>query len=65
MNISDSEKYRIIGEIMQYCEESVAYELSALTKYALSEHDDWLPIIVEKSYFMTQFLASLRYSNRR
>lgn len=64
-NHSDNDKYLIIGEIMRYCEESEIYELSALTKYAMSERDDWLPVIVEKSYFMTQFLASLRYSARR
>lgn len=64
-NLSDNDKYRIIGEITRYCEESKIYELSDLTKYAMSERDDWLPVIVEKSYFITQFLASLRYSNRR
>ena len=65
LNLSDNDKYRIIGEIMHCCEESEIYELSALTKYAMSERDDWLPVIVEKSYFMTQFLASLRHSTRR
>lgn len=53
INLSDNDKYRIIGEIMRYCEESEIYELSALTKYAMSERNDWLPVIVEKSYFMT------------
>jgi hypothetical protein len=65
LNLSDNDKYQIIGEIMRYCEESEIHELSALTKYAMSERSDWLPVIVEKSYFITQFLASLRYSNRR
>lgn len=65
INLSDSDKYQIIKEIMRHCEEFEIYELSTLTKHAMSEHDDWLPIIIEKSYFMTQFLASLRYSNRR
>ena len=65
VNFSDDDKYRNIKEIMRCCEESEIYELSALTKYAMVEREDWLPIIIEKSYFMTQFLASLRYSNRR
>ena len=65
LNLSDFDKYRIIGEILRFCEESEIFELAALTKYAMSERDDWLPVIVEKSYFMTQFLASLRYSTRR
>jgi len=65
LNLSDNDKYRIIGEIMRHCEESETYELSALTKFAMSEREDWLPVIVEKSYFMTQFLASLRYSTHR
>jgi len=65
LNHSDNDKYRIIGEIIRYCEEAEIVEFSALTKYAMSVRDDWLPVIVEKSYFMTQFLASLRYSTRR
>lgn len=65
LNHSDNDKYRIIGEIIRYCEEAEIVEFSALTKYAMSECNDWLPVIVEKSYFMTQFLASLRYSTRR
>jgi len=65
LNHSDNDKYRIIGEITRYCEEAEIVEFSALTKYAMSECNDWLPVIVEKPYFMTQFLASLRYSTRR
>lgn len=65
INLSDNDKYRIIGEIIHHCEEAEICELSALTKYSMTEHEDWLPVIVEKSYFITQFLASLRYSNRQ
>lgn len=64
-SLTDSDKHRIIGEIMRYCEESGTQEFSALVKYAVSEHQDWLEIIVNKAYFVNRLIDSLRYSNRR
>lgn len=62
---SDIDKYQIIKQIMVYCQESEITELSTLTKYAMNEHEDWLPILVNNAYFMTRLLDSLRYSSRR
>ncbi len=59
-----SDNYRIIGEIMCYCEESEIHEFAALVQYALSTREDWLPVIVNKAFFVTRFLDSLRYSSR-
>lgn len=64
-NLSDSDKYRIIGEIMRYCEESCTHEFSALVQYAVSERKEWLPVIVNKAYFVSRFLDSLRYATRQ
>jgi len=65
LKVSQTDKYRIIGEIMCFCEGNEIHELSELTKIAISGRDDWFAIIVEKAYLITQFLASLRYSARR
>lgn len=62
---SDNDKYRIIGEIMRYCEETEIHEFSALVKYAVREKEEWLPVIVNKAYFVNRFLDSLRYSAHR
>ncbi len=65
LNPSENDNHRIIGEIMHYCVETVTYEFAALVQYAVTEHKDWLPVIVNKAYFVSRFLDSLRYSNRR
>lgn len=64
-NLSDSDKYSMIGEIMNYCEDTATYEFSALVQYAVHEKQDWLPVIVNKAYFVNRFLDSLRYSSRQ
>ena len=50
---------------MRYCEESDTHEFAALVQYAISEHEDWLNVIVNKAYFFSRLLDSLRYSTRR
>ncbi len=65
INLSVNDKHQIIGEIMRYCEESDTHELAALVQYAVSEHEDWLPVIVNKAYFVSRLLDSLRYSTSR
>jgi len=60
-----TDRYKIIGDIIKHCREAGIYEFSDLTTYAMLEHDDWLPIMVEKAYFINQFLHSLRHSQRR
>lgn len=65
INLSDNDTHRIIGEIMRYCEESDTHEFAGLVKYAISEHEDWLVVIINKAYFVSRLLDSLRYSTRR
>ena len=65
VNFSDNNKHQIIGEIIHYCEESGTHEFSVLVQYAMREHEDWLPVIVSKAYFVTRLLDSLRYSTHR
>lgn len=62
-NLSDSDKYRIIGEIMRYCEDTSTFEFSALVQFTVREKEDWLPLIINKAYFVNRFLDSLRYSS--
>ena len=64
LKLNQFDKYRLIGEIMYFCEENEIKEFSTLTKYAASSREDWMPIIVERAYFVNQFLASLRHSSR-
>lgn len=59
-----SDKYKIIGEILRFCEEQGIQELSTLSYIAINERTDWLPLIVEKAYYFTQCLASRRYSRK-
>lgn len=44
---------------MRYCEELDTHEFAALVKYAISEHEDWLNVIVNKVYFFPVFLMVL------
>jgi hypothetical protein len=65
LKLSQFDKNQIVGEIMGFCEKEEIYELSALTKYAIINRDDWFAVIVEKPYLLTQYLASLRHSSRQ
>lgn len=65
LNHSDNDKHRIIGEIMCHCEKSDTHEFAALVQYAVREHEDWLPVIVNKAYFVSRILDSLRYSTHQ
>jgi len=60
--LTHSDKYKIIKEILRFCEDNNINEFSSLAKYATIERDDWLPVIVEKPYFFNQFVASIRHS---
>lgn len=62
---SDADKYQVIGEIMRYCEENGVHEFSALVKFAVNEREAWLPVIVNKPYFVNRFLDSMRYSSHK
>jgi len=62
---STADIYKIIGEIMLFCEENSVHELSKLAKYAIYSRADWFNVIIEKAYLFTQFLHSLRHSQSR
>ena len=65
LKLSHSDKYKVVKDILSFCGENGIYEFSALTGYAMSEHEDWMPLIVEKAYFISQFLTSLRHSTHQ
>ena len=64
LKLTHSDKYKIIKDILRFCEERNICELSILSKYTENECEEWLPVIVEKAYFISQFLASLRHNNK-
>jgi len=57
-----SDTYKIVGEIMMFCDDNLVHELSYLTKFAIQHRAEWFKIIVEKPYLFTQYLNSLRHS---
>ena len=64
LKLSQAEKSQLMSEIMNFCDEEMIYEFSALARYAASNREDWLNVIIEKAYFVNQFLASHRHSSR-
>lgn len=65
LRLSQDDKYKLIGDIFCYCKENEIFELWDLTSIAIEKYTDWLPVIVEKTYFFNHNLHSLRHSKRR
>lgn len=62
LNASNGSKYSIVADIMEYCEENGVTELCDLVSYARKEHlNDWMPVLMESAYLMSQYLMSLRF----
>ena len=65
LTYSNADKQKIVCDIVRFCEENAIYETSELTIIAISEHEEWLRAIIDKTYFFVQVLSSFRHSRRK
>ena len=60
---TSTDRIQIINDIFGFCKDNSIEEFSALVEYARNERrSDWLPILVDHTYFIDKYLASMRYS---
>lgn len=64
---SSSERYTLIKDMREWCENNNITEFEDLFNYSAVNHfDDWFPLLCDNCcYVMTQFLKSKRHNPRR
>lgn len=60
---SSSERYTLIGEMMEWVRDNGVTEFADLVEFAMVEHrDDWLPLLCDSaSVIMCNYITSCRY----
>lgn len=66
LDVSKSERYFLIREMMQYIDENNVVEMKQLLDFAMSEHfDDWFPLLCDNSaYIVNQYIKSNRFGGK-
>lgn len=61
-----TDKYKAIGEMIDFCEENGIYSFSQLLSYARSERFDWFRVLCDSgTLVMKEFLKSLEWTSRQ
>ncbi len=59
------QKYKIIGEIIEYCMDNDINSYSEILLFAKNEKSEWFPILCDNSHTITQFLKSKVWYEKR
>lgn len=58
-------KYRVIGEVLEYCMENNVHSYANLLLYAKNENPEWFSVLCDNAHTITQFLKSRTWTEKR